>query len=957
MASTVADFMLDRLEAWGIKRIYGFPGDGITGIVSALDRAEERFEFIQTRHEESAAFMAGAHAKWTGEVGVCLATSGPGAIHLLNGLYDAKLDHQPVLAIVGQQARAALGGHYQQEVDLVSLFKDVAHEYVHMCTVPAQMRHLIDRALRTAMAMRCVTCIIVPNDVQELDAVEVPPRKHGTVHSGVGYKAPRVVPAERDLIEAAAALNEGRKVAMLIGAGALGAEREVIEVADMLGAGVAKALLGKAALPDDLPFVTGQIGLLGTKPSWDLMMGCDTLFMVGSGFPYSEFLPKEGAARGVQIDIDPKMLSIRYPMEVNLVGDAAATLQALLPHLKRKEDRSWREKVEGWVEDWWQDEEGRARMEADPINPEFLFWELSPRLPENAIVAADSGTSANWFARALKMRSGMMASLSGGLATHVPGRAVRDGGEVRLSGPGGDRLRRRRAPCRMLGINGLITIAKYWRRWSNPRLVVAVLNNNDLNPGDLGAAGDGVKPEGRRDAKRARLRLRRLRRTLGLEGHPRRPPGGGGAGLGGGRSPPTGRPSSTPVSTPTCRPCRRTSRWPRRRAMPRRSPRATRTRAGSSGSRSSACSARTMAAAAPIQGLRVEAYRIPTDRAESDGTLAWDSTTLVLVEAQAGGETGVGYTYAHAATGTLIADKLAPVVRGKDALATNARWHSMVHALRNEGRPGIAAAAVSAVDNALWDLKGRLLGAPVVQLLGAARERVPVYGSGGFTSYTDGELQEQLGGWAADGMAFVKMKIGREPMRDVARVEAARAAIGAAVDLFVDANGAYARKEALAFADRFRPFGVTWFEEPVSSDDLEGLRLIRDRAPPPIEVSAGEYGYTSWYFRRMLEAGAVDVLQADATRCCGITGFMQAAALCEAFQIPLSSHCGPALHLHPCCAALRTRHMEWFHDHVRIEHMLFDGAPVSKDGHLAPDLSRPGLGLDFKHKDAARYAV
>ncbi|MCB1885234.1 MAG: thiamine pyrophosphate-requiring protein [Geminicoccaceae bacterium] len=480
MAKTVADFMLDRLEEWGIKRIYGFPGDGITGIAAALDRAGGRFDFIQARHEELAAFMACGHAKWTGEVGVCLATSGPGAIHLLNGLYDAKLDHQPVVAIVGQQARAALGGHYQQEVDLISLFKDVASDYVHMCSVPAQMRHLVDRAVRIAKAERTVTCIIVPNDVQELDAVETPPRKHGTIHSGVGYAAPRIVPAEEDLRRAAAVLNEGKKVAMLVGAGALGAEREVVEVANVLGAGVAKALLGKAALPDDLPFVVGQMGLLGTKPSWDLMMGCDTLLMVGSAFPYSEFLPKEGAVRGVQVDIDPKMLSIRYPMEVNLTGDAAETLRALLPHLKRKEDRSWREKIEGWVADWWEDEGRRAHMEADPVNPEYLFWELSSRLPENALVAADSGTSANWFARALKMRPGMKATLSGGLATMCPGVpyataakfAYPDRVAIGFVGDGA---------MQMLGINGLITISKYWRRWSNPRLVIAVLNNGDLN--------------------------------------------------------------------------------------------------------------------------------------------------------------------------------------------------------------------------------------------------------------------------------------------------------------------------------------------------------------------------------------------------------------------------------------------------------------------------------------------
>jgi pyruvate dehydrogenase (quinone) len=309
MAKTSADFLIERLTQWGIARIYGYPGDGINGILGALDRASERVGFVQTRHEEIAAFMACAHAKFTGEVGVCLATSGPGAIHLLNGLYDAKMDHQPVVAIIGQQARAALGGDYQQEVDLISLFKDVAHEYVHMASTPEQIRHLVDRAVRIARSERTVTCVIIPNDVQELDAVNEPPRKHGTVHSGTDMCTPYVIPHD-DLRRAAGALNSGKRVAMLVGAGALGASAEVREVADVLGAGVAKALLGKAVLPDDLPFVTGSIGLLGTKPSWDMMADCDTLLMVGSNFPYSEFLPKEGQARGVQIDIDGRMLGI-----------------------------------------------------------------------------------------------------------------------------------------------------------------------------------------------------------------------------------------------------------------------------------------------------------------------------------------------------------------------------------------------------------------------------------------------------------------------------------------------------------------------------------------------------------------------------------------------------------------------------------------------------------------------
>jgi pyruvate dehydrogenase (quinone) len=480
MAQTVADFALARLHEWGVRRIYGYPGDGINGFLGALDRAKDQLHFVQVRHEEMAAFMACAHAKFTGEVGVCLATSGPGAIHLLNGLYDAKLDHQPVVAIVGQSSRAVIGGDFQQEVDLVSLFKDVAHEYVHLATTPEQVRHLIDRAVRIAQVERTVTCVVFPNDVQELDAVPVPPRQHATIHSGVGLTRPYVVPHDDDLRRAADVLNAGRRVAMLIGAGALGAADEVLEVADILGAGIAKALLGKAALPDHLPFVTGSIGLLGTKPSWDMMADCDTLLMIGSSFPYSEFLPKEGQARGVQIDIDGRMLSLRYPMEVPLVGDAAESLRVLIPYLERKADRSWRQQIEENVAEWWRVLEARAMNEADPINPQRVFWELSPRLPENCILAADSGTAANWFARDLKIRNGMMASLSGNLATMGPGVpyviaakfAYPDRVAIALVGDGA---------MQMNGLNGLITIAKYWREWRDPRLVVLVLNNRDLN--------------------------------------------------------------------------------------------------------------------------------------------------------------------------------------------------------------------------------------------------------------------------------------------------------------------------------------------------------------------------------------------------------------------------------------------------------------------------------------------
>jgi L-alanine-DL-glutamate epimerase-like enolase superfamily enzyme len=358
----------------------------------------------------------------------------------------------------------------------------------------------------------------------------------------------------------------------------------------------------------------------------------------------------------------------------------------------------------------------------------------------------------------------------------------------------------------------------------------------------------------------------------------------------------------------------------------------------------------------PIAAVDVAAYTIPTATPESDGTLEWQATTLVVAEVHAGDGTGLGYTYADTATATLIRDKLSALVVGRDALATTDCWNVMVREIRNLGRPGIASMAISAVDNALWDLKGRLLDVSLVTLLGDARRSVPVYGSGGFTSYSIPELTAQLRGWVEEGIAQVKMKIGRFAQTDAARVRAAREAIGAAA-LLVDANGAYSRKQALAMAETFAAQDVTWFEEPVTSDDLAGLRLLRDRAPARMDITAGEYGYDAWYFRAMLEAGAVDVLQADATRCAGITGFMRAAALCDAFQVPLSSHCAPSLHVHPCCAATPVRHLEYFFDHVRIEQMLFDGAARARDGVLEPDRTRPGLGLAFKRADAARYAV
>ncbi|HEX7083202.1 MAG TPA: thiamine pyrophosphate-requiring protein [Gaiellaceae bacterium] len=480
MATTTADFLLERLHQNGVRRIYGYPGDGINAIIGALERHTDDLEFVQVRHEEMAAFMACAHAKWTGEVGVCLATSGPGAIHLLNGLYDAKLDHKPVLAIVGQQARSSLGGHYQQEVDLQTLFKDVAYEYCQMASDPAQIRHLIDRAHRIAQDHKTVTCVIVPNDLAEMPAVPDPPMEHGTIHSSPGWNRPTIVPQDDDLRRAADILNAGEKVAMLIGQGALGAHEEVMQVAEKLGAGVAKALLGKAALDDNLPYCTGGIGLLGTKPSWTLMNECDTLLMVGSSFPYSEFLPEPGQARGVQIDIDGRMLNIRYPMELGLVGDSRETLKKLLPMLEHKADRDWREQIEGEIEEWWRLMEDRAMQDADPINPQRLFWELNKYLPDDAIVSSDSGSAANWFARDLRLKPTHLASLSGTLATMGPGVPYAIAAKfchpnrpaIALVGDGA---------MQMNGMAELITAAKYYERWQDPRLIVLVLNNQDLN--------------------------------------------------------------------------------------------------------------------------------------------------------------------------------------------------------------------------------------------------------------------------------------------------------------------------------------------------------------------------------------------------------------------------------------------------------------------------------------------
>jgi pyruvate dehydrogenase (quinone) len=485
MSQNVSQYLLKRVnEEWGVSRIYGYPGDGINGLLGAFHEFGDKIAFTQTRHEEIAAFAATAHAKYTGDVGVCMATSGPGAIHLLNGLYDAKLDHQPVVAIIGQQKRMSLGANYQQEVDLQVLFKDVCAEFVQYVMTPEQTQLVIDRAFRVALATRSPTCIILPADVQESPYSE-PPRMHGAVFTSTGVTRPHVTPRNEDIARAAEVLNAGKKVAILIGQGAKNAAEEVKEVADLLGGGVAKALNGKDVLPDDLPFVTGGIGLLGTKPSNEMMENCDTLLMIGTGFPYAEWLPKPGQARGVQIDIDGRLIGNRYPTEVNLVGDSRDTLQALIPQLQRKADRSFREMLEGEIDRWWRILGERAMDDASEdgmVNPQRVFHELDQQCPDQLITASDSGSATNWWARHLKAREGSKFALSGTLATMCPGLpyalaaklAYPDRPVIACMGDGA---------FQMLGINTLIDVAKYQHEWQgrNPTFVVLVLNNHDLN--------------------------------------------------------------------------------------------------------------------------------------------------------------------------------------------------------------------------------------------------------------------------------------------------------------------------------------------------------------------------------------------------------------------------------------------------------------------------------------------
>jgi pyruvate dehydrogenase (quinone) len=516
MPETVGDYLLQRLRDWGVEQVFSYPGDGFNGIIAAFGRAENQPRFVQSRHEEMSAFQAVGYAKFSGRTGVCMATSGPGAVHLLNGLYDAKLDHVPVVAIVGQTARSAMGGSYQQEIDLQSLYKDVASEYVVEVNVSEQLPNAIDRAFRTAEAKRAPTAVIIPADLQE---EEYTPPQH--VFKQVPSSPPSstrsvVIPPEDEIGRAAEVLNSGEKVAILVGQGARNAVDEVKQMAEATGAGVAKALLGKDVLSDELPYVTGSIGLLGTRPSYELMRDCDTLLIVGSNFPYTQFMPEFGQARAVQIDIDGSLIGMRYPTEVNLVGEAKGTLHSLLPLVQHKSDRSWRETIEKNVADWWETMEQQAMLDANPVNPMRVVHELSPRIPEDAIVTADSGSSTNWYARNLRMRGRMRGSLSGNLATMGPGVPYAIGAKfahpdrpvVALVGDGA---------MQMNGLAELITIARYQKLWQDPRLVVCVFHNNDLNQVTWELRAMGGAPKFEESQAIPDISYADVARSLGLE--------------------------------------------------------------------------------------------------------------------------------------------------------------------------------------------------------------------------------------------------------------------------------------------------------------------------------------------------------------------------------------------------------------------------------------------------------
>ncbi|WP_416566595.1 thiamine pyrophosphate-requiring protein [Nocardia testacea] len=516
MAQQVSDHVLQRLREWGVDQVFGYPGDGINGLVAAFGRADNSPRFVQARHEEMAAFQATGYAKFSGKVGVCTATSGPGAIHLLNGLYDAKLDHVPVVAVVGQTARSAMGGSYQQEVDLQSLYKDVAADYLVEVNVSSQLPNALDRAFRTAIARRSPTAVIIPADLQE-EPYEPPQHEFKQVPSSPpAALVTSADPAEDEIRHAADVLNAGSKVAVLIGQGARAAAAEVLEVADLTGAGIAKALLGKDVLPDDLPFVTGSIGLLGTRPSYELMRDCDTLLIVGSNFPYSQFLPELDQARAVQIDLDGAMIGMRYPTEVNLVGDARTTLRHLIPLLRRKQDRSWREEIEKNVARWWDTVERQSMLDAHPINPMRVVWELSERVPGNAIVTADSGSSTNWYARCLRFRDQMRGSLSGTLATMGPGVPYAIGAKfahpdrpaIALVGDGA---------MQMNGLAELMTVARYQHLWQDRRLIVCVFHNNDLNQVTWELRAMGGAPKFEESQSLPDVSYAEMARAMGIE--------------------------------------------------------------------------------------------------------------------------------------------------------------------------------------------------------------------------------------------------------------------------------------------------------------------------------------------------------------------------------------------------------------------------------------------------------
>ena len=523
MGQTVADFVLERLREWDVEQVFGYPGDGINGLIAAFGKADDNPKFVQSRHEEMSAFQAVGYAKFSGRIGVCMATSGPGAIHLLNGLYDAKLDHVPVVAIIGQTARSAMGGSYQQEVDLQALFKDVASDYLVEVNVASQLPNALDRAMRTARARHAPTAVVIPSDLQE-EPYEPPAHAFKQVpSSGPHDSQPTLMPDRASIERAAEILNAGSNVAILIGQGARSAAAEVREVAERTGAGVAKALLGKDVLPDDLPYVTGAIGLLGTRPSYELMRDCDTLLIVGSNFPYSQFLPKYGKARAVQIDIDGANIGMRYPTEVNIIADAKAALAEILPLLRHKTERSWRDKIERDVARWWDVVERQSMLSADPVNPMRVVWELSSRLPADAIVTGDSGSSTNWYARCLKLGPGARASLSGTLATMGPAIPYAIGAKfahpdrpaIALVGDGA---------MQMNGLAELLTVRRYWREWSDPAASGLRVPQQRPRPRHLGVARHGWRAEIRGFAEPSGNVVRRCGAGNGTAGDRRRRP-------------------------------------------------------------------------------------------------------------------------------------------------------------------------------------------------------------------------------------------------------------------------------------------------------------------------------------------------------------------------------------------------------------------------------------------------